>query len=312
MTSEIGISVVIPTKNEGEVLVECLSSIFNQSKKPSEVIIVDGRSTDDTIEQAKKFDVKVIIEEEPTSLPNARNLGAKSAKGPIVFIMDADISLDKNCLENALRYFEDQKVIAVVPSEHNVAHTRLEKIQMDWIHGFSNPMRPGVGISVFAEFIRKSVFDQLSFDPTLGYGEDEDFQRRLKTIFGSSKIIRASDCFISVHYCHTLKELKAQFGWYGRTFKTYISKKLYLKPILNLGSLLAPTILIILGVLSFLFIPVLPFFIVLALLIIARNLIVCYRSKSWAFFEFLGFEFLRSFFFIRGLLQGISSKKRGR
>ena len=101
----MNVSVVIPTKNEADVIDECLSSIFAQSLKPIEVIVVDGKSSDDTIEHLKQFAVDVITETEPTSLPNARNLGAKKAKGDIVLIMDADIILDKNCLQNALLHF---------------------------------------------------------------------------------------------------------------------------------------------------------------------------------------------------------------
>jgi glycosyltransferase involved in cell wall biosynthesis len=311
---EIAVSVIIPTKNEAQVIHECLSSVFNQSLKPMEVIIVDGKSTDNTLKEAQQFPVKIITETEPTSLPNARNLGIMAAKGDIILIMDADIILEKNCVRNAVNYFEDPLIIAVVPCEQNTAHSRLEKIQIDWIRGGTNPLRPGIGISVFAEFLRKSVFTNLRFDPKLGYGEDEDFQHRLLSLYGSTgKVIRSSDSIISVHYCHTLTELRSQYTWYGRTFKTFLRKKNYLsKALLNLGSLIAPLALIIFGFLSIIVTQALPFFLLLTTLIIARNLLICYRSRSLSFFEFVAFEFLRSLFFTRGLLQGLFSKKRGR
>lgn len=310
---EIAVSVIIPTRNEEQVIRECLSSVFNQSLKPMEVIVVDGRSTDNTLKEARQFPVKIITETEPTSLPNARNLGAIAAKGDIILIMDADVTLKKNCIRNAVNYFEDPVTIAVVPCEQNEAHSRLEKIQIDWIRGGANPLRPGIGISVFAEFLRKSVFTNLRFDPNLGYGEDEDFQYRLQSLYGSSgKVMRSSNSIISVHYSHTLRELRSQYVWYGRTFKTFLRKNFLIKPLLNLGSLLAPSFLVILVFLSIIFSQVLPFSVILACLIVARNLVICYRSRSLLFFEFVGFEFLRSLFFVRGLLQGVSSKKRGR
>ena len=46
---------------------------------PSEVIVVDGRSTDNTIKVATEFPVKVFTESEPSSLPNARNVGVENS-----------------------------------------------------------------------------------------------------------------------------------------------------------------------------------------------------------------------------------------
>lgn len=312
-TSNNAVSVVIPTKNEGQVIRECLASIFNQSLKPLEVIVVDGRSTDNTVAEASLFPVKVITETEPTSLPNARNLGAREAKGDIILIIDADVTLEKNCIKNACKYFQEPDTIAVVPFEQNVAHSKLEKIQIDWIRGGVNHLRPGIGISVFAEFLRTSVFSKIAFDPSLGYGEDDDFQRRLISIYGGTKkVFYSSNSIISVHYSHTFKELRSQYTWYGRTFRTFANKGSSIKPILNFASLVAPSMIIILCLLSIFFIYALPFLILLVTFIIARNLVICYRSRSWSFFEFVGFEFLRSIFFINGLLNGLFSKKRGK
>ena len=311
--SKITVSVIIPTRNEEKVIHECLSSVFNQTLKPLEVIIVDGRSTDDTLKNARQFPVKVTTEIEPTSLPNARNLGIKNAEGEVILIMDADVILDKNCIKNAVKYFEDANTVAVIPSEQNVAHSHLEKIQLEWLRGTANPIRMGIGISSFAEFFRKMTFTKIKFDSDLGYGEDADFQQRLKKLCkGSGKIIYSCDCKISVHHPHTLKELRSQYTWYGRTFTRYLSKNPSKKSILNLGSLLAPTILLVLGFLTLFFVQVVPFLVLVSALLVARNLIACYRLKSIHFVEFIGFEFIRSLFFVIGITQGLFSKKRGK
>ena len=49
------VSVIIPTRNEEQVISECLTAVFNQSFNPSEVIVVDGRSTDNTLKVASNF-----------------------------------------------------------------------------------------------------------------------------------------------------------------------------------------------------------------------------------------------------------------
>jgi glycosyltransferase involved in cell wall biosynthesis len=254
------VSVIIPTKNEEQVIHECLSFVFTQSLKPLEVIIVDGLSTDGTLKKAQQFPVKIITEKEPASLPNARNLGIENAKGEVILIMDADVILEKNCVENAVKRFEDTSVVAVIPCEKSLAHTRLEKIEICWLRGTANPIRSGVGIPSFVEFFRQTAFKKVRFDSNLGYGEDMDFQKRLKMVFkGNGKIIYSDDSAISIHHPHTVKELRSQYAWYGRTFKTYFSKDPSIRTMLNLGSLLTPTILIILGILTLFFIQVLPF-----------------------------------------------------
>ena len=44
------ISVIIPVRNESEKIERCLEAVFNQTIKPYEVIVVDGRSTNVTFE----------------------------------------------------------------------------------------------------------------------------------------------------------------------------------------------------------------------------------------------------------------------
>ena len=299
-------------KNEAQVISECLSSIFSQSVKPKEVIVVDGRSTDDTLKKASQFPVKIISETEPTSLPNARNLGVRNAQSDIVLIIDGDVVLDKSCVENALKYFENQDTIAVIPSVQNFSRSHLEEIQKEWIHASANPIRSGIGIPVFAEFLRAVVFKKIEFDPNLGYAEDEDFQKRLKQLYSRpGNIIFASDSKIIIHYSQTLRELRMQYTWYGRTLRRYIQKELSMKLIMNLGSILAPMILLFLWIVLFFFPQVLILLVIVAILLVARNTIICYRSKSLHFFEYIAFEFLRSIFFSIGIIQGLFSKKKG-
>ena len=49
------VSIIIRTKNEQNWIDSCLKSIFNQSYKKFEIILVDNNSTDNTTKIAKKF-----------------------------------------------------------------------------------------------------------------------------------------------------------------------------------------------------------------------------------------------------------------
>ncbi|TFH46834.1 MAG: glycosyltransferase [ANME-2 cluster archaeon] len=57
-TNSLDVSVVVCTKNEESRIEDCLKSIVNNN--PGEIIVVDGESTDTTIDIAKKYTNKVI------------------------------------------------------------------------------------------------------------------------------------------------------------------------------------------------------------------------------------------------------------
>jgi glycosyltransferase involved in cell wall biosynthesis len=86
------ISVVIPTLNEAENLPHVLPRI---PRWVDEVILVDGLSTDDTVDVARRYlpDVRIILESTPGK-GAALRAGFKAATGHIIVMLDADGSTD--------------------------------------------------------------------------------------------------------------------------------------------------------------------------------------------------------------------------
>ncbi len=84
------LSIIIPTYNEEKYIKNCIKSIRNCEFSDYEIIVVDGRSTDDTVKIAKKYADRVVKEEGELSITNARNMGARIAKGEYVAFLDAD------------------------------------------------------------------------------------------------------------------------------------------------------------------------------------------------------------------------------
>jgi GT2 family glycosyltransferase len=100
------ISVIIPMRNEVNKIEQCLEAVFAQSLKPYEVIAVDGRSTDGTVEKARNFPVKVFYEDYHNRAGGCQ-VGVENAKGEYVAFTDADCIPDKNWLANLFREFDD-------------------------------------------------------------------------------------------------------------------------------------------------------------------------------------------------------------
>jgi len=84
------LSIIIPTFNEEKNLGGCIKALEKCSSADYEIIIVDGKSTDKTVEVAEKYADRVIIEENKNGLAAARNLGARMSKAKNIAFLDAD------------------------------------------------------------------------------------------------------------------------------------------------------------------------------------------------------------------------------
>jgi len=309
------VSIVIPTKNEEDMLEKCLKSILAQSSCPLETIIVDGGSTDNTLFIAKKYDAKIIKEGEYSSPANARNVGAQNAKGDILLIMDADIMLHRHCIARALELFRKKNVIAIIPTDLNYNHSYVESIQRKWNEGARTSINIGLRnakVSGLVIFIRKKVFEKVRFNTEYGFGEDDDFSMRLEEEFKGSRILVPENCKVISHHPHTFREFATRYIWWGRTFFLYMAKHFCFRSFLNLSSFLLP-ILVLLSFFTSLMLPNLRIFsITFFSLFIIKIFIICVRSRSMLFLQFAFFDITRSFFFALGLIQSVFTTQKGR
>ncbi|MBL4674908.1 MAG: glycosyltransferase [Mucilaginibacter sp.] len=86
------ISVIIPTYNSVNILENCLQSIFNQTEKDIQVVIIDGGSTDGTLELIKKHSANIgyYASEADRGIYDAMNKGIAAATGHWLYFMGAD------------------------------------------------------------------------------------------------------------------------------------------------------------------------------------------------------------------------------
>lgn len=90
MTSKLSlVSVVIPTLNEAGNILEALDTIDRELAYPKEIIIVDGNSTDGTLEIVRKANCKVIVEPR-RGYGLALRRGMREAKGDVIVMVDGD------------------------------------------------------------------------------------------------------------------------------------------------------------------------------------------------------------------------------
>lgn len=109
------ISIIVPTYNEEKNLANCLNSIFDQDYPLArlEVIVVDDKSTDKTVEIAKEFPVKILTSGKKHA-EISKMMGLKKATGELFIYLDADIELrGKDWLSKMIKpIVEDLEIVA--------------------------------------------------------------------------------------------------------------------------------------------------------------------------------------------------------
>jgi len=112
------LSVVIVTRNEEENIESCINSVLEAIKdiKNVEILLVDSASTDNTIEIAKKYPVKIIQLKPswPLSSHAGRYIGSLHARGHYIQFIDGDMTLDKNWFINSIPILKKHAHIAGV------------------------------------------------------------------------------------------------------------------------------------------------------------------------------------------------------
>jgi len=106
------VSVVLLTKNSLATVRRSLDSVFQQTRKPNEVVVVDGGSTDGTLEVMRQYPVKLVLEP-GLGFGHARNLGVETAEGDLVFFIDSDCYADPRWIEKILPHFNDPEIAGV-------------------------------------------------------------------------------------------------------------------------------------------------------------------------------------------------------
>lgn len=104
-------SIVMPAHNEEKYIKKALESVFAQTVKPNQVIVVLDRCTDKTAEIIRRFPVKVIVKEElkwRNSYAENLELARKYITTDFYAIVDADVVLEPNYFEILLKAIKEE------------------------------------------------------------------------------------------------------------------------------------------------------------------------------------------------------------
>jgi len=106
MPNTLRVSLVIPCFNAGATLRSCLQSVFQGPLDGIEVVLVDDNSTDDSIEIAGQFPVRIIKNPRRLGPSSCRNVGLQNCAADLVMFLDSDVELPPKTLDRALTHMD--------------------------------------------------------------------------------------------------------------------------------------------------------------------------------------------------------------
>lgn len=102
----LNVSIIIPTWNEQDRITDCLDNATRQTVMPHEVIVVDNRSTDNTVAIVQQYmqehpeaPIRLLHQDEEQGLIPTRNYGLNHATGDVLGRVDADCMLKPDWVE---------------------------------------------------------------------------------------------------------------------------------------------------------------------------------------------------------------------
>jgi glycosyltransferase involved in cell wall biosynthesis len=164
------LSIILPTLNEEIGIVKTLSQI-NELDIDKEVLVVDGLSTDATVENAKRLGAKIILEKR-RGKGVAMATGVRNAKGEFIAFLDGDGTYPPRYLFTMQELAKEHDVVVAsrllnkegsTGSLHNFVHYHLFPLLFKRVYyGKFKTTEPITGMRV----MRKSVWNQLDLKST--------------------------------------------------------------------------------------------------------------------------------------------------
>lgn len=252
------VSIVIPAHNERTGIIPTLESVLASTYKNIEIIVIDDGSTDDTaaiarsfmkqraqlsthqsyvyrsirnsrlqrrVERATDETTRMLVVTQPNAGKGAAvNNGIMNyARGELVMTLDADSLLYRSAIANAVRYFEDPKIVGVAANvqvlDDNTVLSVLQKIEH--LIGYRSKKFYTVTNCEFvvggvASTYRRSVLSEVGYYDTDTVTEDIGLSLKIVAQKGNkdARIVYASNVVACTQGVQTYKALfKQRYRW---------------------------------------------------------------------------------------------------
>ena len=184
------VTAIITVKNGVETIVNAIESVLAQTPRGKplfQVLVIDGQSTDGTIDQIRHYPDIQILNQQSKGLAGARNEALAEVKTPLVAFCDADDVWTPGSLQKKLDH------MVKVPSSWAISGQVHFEATATSNSGLPARRLSGTehrGVTPGAMLIKRSAFDAVGrFDETLKIGSDADWIVRAVQALGPQDFI---------------------------------------------------------------------------------------------------------------------------
>ena len=190
------ISVILNVYNGEKFIKRCLDSIINQTFKNIEIIIVNDKSTDNTLSIIKKYKdkrIKIINNKNNLGLSLSRNIGIDNSTKDLLYFVDVDDYLEKDALEYLYnlykKYKSDITTCRCIDVYKDDVEIKNEKENIEVLEPYEMlkrtlliKYREG---TTWNKLIKRKLFDKVRFEPRI----INDVVTTYKLVLESNKIV---------------------------------------------------------------------------------------------------------------------------
>lgn len=201
MSLQPTVSVIIPMYNVSEYVDDCFCNLASQVLTNFEVILIDDKSVDDTIEKVfqaiefferKDVEFTLIKQEINMGVACARNIGLERASGEYVYFYDADDRIEPDTL-SALYSEAKQRDADIAGCEWFISFSQNERIigqrdvnkGVDLFKGFASGV---IRWNLWLFMVRRSLYEQNGFKFIPGMNMGEDMMVMMKLALVSNRV----------------------------------------------------------------------------------------------------------------------------
>lgn len=179
------ISLVIPLYNSQRTIEKTLDSIYKNTFKNFEVIIVDDSSTDSSVKLLKKYPVK-LFQQKNAGPSKARNFGVENSKSDLILFIDSDIVIPNTVLKKIYGAFKNNNInifSGMCDSENHYINKISDYENLYLHYQFARQKKTTTSFNTSLIAIRKSLFTKFGgFKERMRMCEDMDFGQRMLNV----------------------------------------------------------------------------------------------------------------------------------
>jgi glycosyltransferase involved in cell wall biosynthesis len=193
--SPFDVSVVTVVRNNARTLARAAESVFTQDVPDVEYVVVDGGSTDDTLDVIRSLQprVGIWVSEPDRGISDAFNKGIALSRGEIIGILNSDDWYEPGAVAAAL--------VALKTSGADIAYGPMQywsgTERTFFVHGDHHQLDRGMSIGHPTIFVRRSAYGQLGLF-RLDYRFAMDYEWLLRAKVGGAKFVDVGRCLANM------------------------------------------------------------------------------------------------------------------